>query len=137
MHLLFTIAKYLPKSISGRKELQILECQNHSSLRLSFLSFCADSKLYHAERSTRRNTYPLNDEILFLDRWEEHIISGDEFYNPNLTHINRNFRIAPHPSDIPTISLLKEIFYFRDDLKKQIPDYNIEKMTDWAATKGS
>ena len=100
--------------------------------------YCSDSKLYHAEGSTRKSTYPLADEIEFLNRWEDYIISGDEFYNPNLTHINRNFRIAPHPSEIPAISVLKEIFYFRDDLKKEIPDYDkkIEDMIDWAAIKG-
>lgn len=102
------------------------------------IAYCADSKLYHAESTTRKSTYPLDDEIQFLNRWENHIISGDEFYNPNLTHINRNFRIAPYPSEIPAISLLKEIFYFREDLQKQIPDYdkNIDAMTDWAAIKG-
>ena len=100
--------------------------------------YCSDSKLYHAESVSRGRLHPLVDEIEFLNRWEDYIISGDEFYNPNLTHINRNFRIAPHPSEIPAISLLKEIFYFRDDLKKEIPDYDkkIEEMIDWAAIKG-
>jgi len=100
--------------------------------------YCSDSKLYHAESATRGRLHPLADEIEFLNRWEDYIISGDEFYNPNLTHINRNFRIAPHPSEIPAISLLKEIFYFRDDLKKEIPDYdkNIDDIIDWAAIKG-
>jgi len=100
--------------------------------------YCPSSKLYHAESSTRGANHPLADEIEFLNRWEDYIISGDEFYNPNLTHINRNFRIAPHPSEIPAISLLKEIFYFREDLQRQIPDYddNINDAIDWAATKG-
>jgi len=100
--------------------------------------YCPFSKLYHAESSTRGSKYPLADEIEFLNRWEDYIISGDEFYNPNLTHINRNFRIAPHPSDAPAISLLKEIFYFREDLQKLIPDYdnNTNDVIDWAATKG-
>ena len=100
--------------------------------------YCPSSKLYHAESSTRRSKYPLADEIKFLNRWEDYIISGDEFYNPNLTHINRNFRIAPHPSDTPAISLLMEIFYFREDLQRLIPDYdtNINDAVNWAATKG-
>lgn len=100
--------------------------------------YCPFSKLYHAESSTRGSKYPLADEIEFLNRWEDYIISGDEFYNPNLTHINRNFRIAPHPSDTPAISLLKEIFYFREDLQKFISDYNnnINDAINWAATKG-
>jgi len=100
--------------------------------------YCPYSKLYHAEGSTRGSKYPLADEIEFLNRWEDYIISGDEFYNPNLTHINRNFRIAPHPSEIPAISLLKEVFYFREDLQRLFPDYNnnINDAIDWAATKG-
>lgn len=100
--------------------------------------YCPHAKLYHAESSTRGARHPQKDEIEFLNRWEEDIIDGDKFYNPNLTHINRNFRISPHPSKIPAISLLKEIFYFRDDLKRMIPDYdyNISDVIDWAATKG-
>lgn len=100
--------------------------------------YCSHARLYHSESATRGTRHPQKDEIEFLNRWEDYIISGDEFYNPNLTHINRNFRISPHPSEIPAISLLKEIFYFRDDLKKEIPDYdkNIDDMIDWAATKG-
>jgi len=100
--------------------------------------YCSDSKLYHAESATRGSMHPLSDEIEFLNRWEDYIISGDEFYNPNLTHINRNFRISPHPSESPAISLLKEIFYFRKDLQREIPDYdkNLNDITDWAATKG-
>jgi len=100
--------------------------------------YCPHARLYHSESATRGTRHPQEDEIRFLNRWEDYIISGDEFYNPNLTHINRNFRISPHPSEIPAISLLKEIFYFRDDLKKEIPDYdkNIDNVIDWAATKG-
>jgi len=100
--------------------------------------YCSDSKLIHDESATRKSTYPLSDEIEFLNRWEDSIVTGDEFYNPNLTHLNRNFRISPHPSEIPAVSLLKEIFYFRDDLKNEIPEYdkNTEDMIDWAATKG-
>ena len=100
--------------------------------------YCPHARLYHSESATRGTRHPQEDEIQFLNRWEDYIISGDEFYNPNLTHINRNFRISPHPSEVPAISLLKEIFYFRDDLKKEIPDYdkNIDDVIDWAATKG-
>ena len=100
--------------------------------------YCPYSKLYHAESATRGRRYPMSDEIEFLNRWEDYIISGDDFYNPNNTHINRNFRISPHPSDIPAISILKEIFYFREDLQKQIPSYdkNLNEIIDWAATKG-
>jgi len=100
--------------------------------------YCPHARLYHAEGATRGIRHPQEDEIEFLNRWDDYIISGDEFYNTNQTHINRTFRISPHPSEIPAISLLKEIFYFRDDLKKEIPDYdkNTEDLINWAATKG-
>jgi len=100
--------------------------------------YCPNTKLYHAESSSRGTRSPLNDEINLLNRWEDSIISGDDFYNPNLTHLNRNFRIAPHPSKIPAISILKEIIYLRDDLEKRFSktSNNLGEQIDWAATEG-
>jgi GT2 family glycosyltransferase len=94
--------------------------------------------LYHYESSTRGVTSPLNDDIAFRTRWEDYIILGDEFYNPNLSHLARNFRINPYFSHEPALALLFEIYFFRIDLQRLFPDAknNIIMLIDWAATKG-
>jgi hypothetical protein len=94
--------------------------------------------LYHYESSTRGTLNPLNDDLLFITRWEDYIISGDEFYNPNLSHLARNFRISPYFSQEPALSLLLEIYFFRTDLQQLFSDIrdNITELIDWAATKG-
>jgi hypothetical protein len=96
-----------------------------------------DVMLYHYESSTRGVLSPLNDDILFITRWESYIITGDEFYNPNLSHLTRNFRINPYFFQEPTLALLFEIYFFRNDLQRSFSDAknNIMELIDWAVTK--
>ncbi|MDE1817946.1 MAG: glycosyltransferase family 2 protein [Thaumarchaeota archaeon] len=97
-----------------------------------------DVKLYHYESSTRGTLNPLDDNISFITRWEEDTISGDRFYNPNLSHLARNFRINPYFSEEHALSLLLEIHFFRNDLQQLFPDIDdsIAGLIDWAAIKG-
>lgn len=99
----------------------------------------ADAKMYHHEGSTRGISYPLEDEILFLKRWEDAILKGDECYSQKFSMIHRDFTPCPYPTDVPALSLLLEVYFFREDLQRRFPkmnEKNCQRLVDWAATEG-
>ncbi|MCG3206497.1 MAG: hypothetical protein FOGNACKC_00096 [Anaerolineae bacterium] len=49
--------------------------------------------LYHHESKIRGSAYNLLDRMLFLDRWEDWIKRGDEYYNPNFDPQHLDYRL--------------------------------------------
>ncbi|GEM_PF-5611209 len=99
----------------------------------------ADAKLYHHESSSRGLIHPVDDEILFLKRWEESILKGDDCYDQGRSMIHRDFCPSPFPTNIPAITLILEIYFFREDLQKRfrgVNNENYQSLIDWAATEG-
>jgi hypothetical protein len=99
----------------------------------------AEAKMYHHESSTRGISYPLEDEILYLNRWEGIILKGDEFYSQNFSMIHRDFSPCPCPTNVPALSLLLEVYFFREDLQRRFPkmnEKNHQRLVDWAVTEG-